>query len=138
MGELWAASHLPGLLARLGLGLPEWAAGLLSLLEGGWISTALLMGYLVTEIDSIEAHKIAMGKGPLWGWDILSRVLRRVMAKVAKALGDTPPDGGGGSPAPIPPEQQERDRQRVLEEDAARRRPPPSANGRTRVNGGDT
>lgn len=123
-GEQWAVAHVMDLIRDLGFQVPMW----LVLMQGGWISTGLLVAYFFAEMDSVEAHKIALGRGPLWGWDILSKALRGLLGRASRVLSDSPvPPPTGG--VPVPAEVQDEDRRRVEEADKVRRKPPPPASG---------
>jgi len=89
--EVWAWAHL---LPLLGTVAPAFASTLDPIVSGGWIATGLLVGYWITEMDSIEAHKLALGKGPLPMWWRVSGLLRYIMDRtggvVEQALGHKP------------------------------------------------
>ena len=94
--EAWASMHISGNVDWL----PE---------SRGWLATGLLVGFIASEMDSIDRHKIAMGGSPLWGWSRLSGFLRnRIDAmipggsvKVGEAdLQERERDRRGNAPAP--------------------------------------
>lgn len=62
--EAWAALHVASAV--------DWIPD-----SRGWLATGLLVGFMVSELDSIDRHKIALGGEPLWGWSRVSAWIRR-------------------------------------------------------------
>jgi hypothetical protein len=63
LGEGWAALHVTDQI--------QWMPD-----SRGWIATGLLVGFIASELDSIDRHKVTLGGRPLWGWSKLSGFIR--------------------------------------------------------------
>lgn len=124
--EVWVWTRVLPLLSDVGVSLPGWVG---QLVGGGWVATGLLFGFFVTEMDSVEAHKVAMGRGRLPGWSIISGALRgllergeRVIERLMGGPPPPPPPTGGGPGGGRTRDISESDVRRAAER---RRGPPP-------------